>query len=134
MCCLAVKFFPEDLNFPVAIPEVSLYNSSQMSREGHASNILRYHYGDLSLSLYNTIYIAQLLCGEKVITSTEVLTIESPELSLSERITVILRAIRNAVHINYHNLEVFASVLQKVPENFQLATAIVKDCRKYYKL
>ena len=105
-----------------------------MSREGHASNILRYHYGDLSLSLYNTIYIAQLLCGEKVITSTEFLTIESPELSLSERITFILRAIRNAVHTSCHNLEVFASVLQKVPENFQLATAILKDCRKYYKL
>ena len=132
--CLSVKFFPEDLNVLVAIPEVVLYNSSQMSREGHASDILRYHYGDLSLYLYNPVYVAQLLCGEKVITLTECSTIESPELSQSERITIILRAIRYAVHTSYHNLEVFASVLQTVPENFQLASAILKDCRKCYKL
>ena len=124
----AVKFFPEDLNFSAAIPEVPLYNSSQMSCESHASDILRYHYGDLSLSLYNPVYIAQLLCGEKVITSTEFSTIESPELSQSERITITLRAIRLVVHTSYHNLEVFASVLLNIPENVQLANAILNDC------
>ena len=44
---------------------------------------------------------------------------------------VLLQAVRHAVHTNYHNLEVFASVLLKQTSNVPCANAIIQDCREY---
>lgn len=53
--------------------------------------------------------------------------------SVSEDITtfLLLKAIRHAVHDNYHNLEVFASVLVKLSSTVQCAKAILNDYGKY---
>lgn len=72
-----------------------------------------------------------MLHGEKVISEETLITIEVIEQSVSERRTVLLKAIRDAVHNNYHNLEVFASVLRITSENAQVAGLILNDYSKY---
>ena len=52
---------------------------------------------------------------------------KSAERSQSERRTVLLKAVRGAVHVNHHNLEVFASVLKRFTENVPVANAIFND-------
>ena len=99
--------------------------NDQMSHEDHASDILCYHYGFLSQSLYYPSYMTQILCGEKVISDETLKAVEDTEQSESERRTVLLKAVRHAVHNNYHNLEVFASVLRI--ENAQVADLILND-------
>ena len=99
-----------------------------MSHEDHASDILRYHYGSLSRFLYNTFCVAQILFREKVLSEETLKAIEVIERSESERRIVLLKAIRHAVRNNYHNLEVFASVLRI--ENAQVAGLIFNDYSK----
>ena len=102
-----------------------------MSHEDQTSDILRYHYGSLSQSLYYTSYVAQMLCGEKVISEETLKAVEVIERSESERRTVLLKAVRHAVHNNYHNLEVFANVLRITTiENAQVAGLIFNDYSK----
>ena len=47
-----------------------------------------------------------------------------------EALFVLLKAIRHAVHSNYSNLLVFASVLLKFTSNVPCANAILKDYGK----
>ena len=44
---------------------------------------------------------------------------------------VLLQAVRHAVHYNYSNLTIFASVLLRFTSNVPCAKAILKDCGKY---
>ena len=101
-----------------------------MSREDCASDILRYHYGSLSQSLHYPSYVTQMLHQEEVLSEETLKTIKVIERSESERRTVLLKAIRVAVHNNYHNLEVFASVLRNTNENSQVAGLILNDYSK----
>ena len=98
-----------------------------MSREDCASDILRYHYGSLSHSLHSPSYVTQILHGEKVISEETLKAVEVIKRSESERRTVLLKAIRHAVHNNYRNLEVFASVLRITSENARVAASILND-------
>ena len=51
--------------------------------------------------------------------------------SEKEAIFLLLKAVPHAVQTNYHNLEVFASVLLKFTCNVPCAKAILKDYGKY---
>ena len=106
------------------------------SREDYASDILRGHYGTLSQSLDYPIKVAQLLCGERVISQTMLSDVKIRAQSPSEKeaIFLLLKAVRHAVHTNYHNLEVFASALLKFTCNVPCAKAILKDYSKYIML
>ena len=100
-----------------------------MSCEGLASDILRYHYGSLSQSLHYPSFVAQMLYIERVISEENLKAVEVVEQPESKR-TVLLKAIRDAVHKDYHNLEVFASVLLITSENTQVAGLILNDYSK----
>ena len=70
-----------------------------------ASDILRYHYGALARSLQYSLRVAQLLCGEGVISKTTLDIMENDHWVKSEEnaISVLLRAVRCAVHKLYNN-------------------------------
>ena len=104
--------------------------TSHSSCEDHASDILRCHYGTLSQSLRYPVRVAQYLYEEGVITKTRLEIIEYTAKS-GKALFVLLQAVRHAVHTNYHNLEVFASVLLKQTSNVPCANAIIQDCREY---
>ena len=126
--------FPDDLITASNVQEVVMTGrSDQMSPEDHASDILRCHYGTLSRSLQYPIRVAQLLCGEGVVTQSTLSIMENEQWPQSEEkaISVLLKAVRHAVHSNYHNLAVFASVLLKLSSNVPCAKAILIDYSKY---
>ena len=56
---------------------------------------------------------------------------ESIECLGHERI-MLLQAIRKAVRTDKHNLELFVSALELVPQNYALAANIWKDCGQLY--
>ena len=96
--------------------------------EDHASDILRCYYGTLSQSLKYPISVTRLLHEEGVISESILDCMETCE----QPVTLLLNAVRKAVHNNYKNLKVFATVLQKSVDNIQLGDAIMKDYGKYY--
>ena len=122
--------FPDDQTSST-VEEVVM--TSYSSHEDHASDILRCNYGTLSQSLRYPVRVAQCLYGEGVITKTRLAIIEYTAKSPSTRkaLFILLQAVRHAVHTNYHNLEVFASVLLKQTSNVPCANAIIQDCREY---
>ena len=122
--------FPDDQTTVANVQEVVM--TSYSSHEDHASDILRCHYGTLSQSLQYPIRVAQLLCGEEVISQTTFSIVKASAQSFFEdkATFLLLRAVRHAVYTNYHNLEVFASVLLKFTSNVPCAIAILKDCGK----
>ena len=62
-----VQRFPEDQTTIANVQEVVMTGYS--SHEDHASDILRCHYGTLSQSLQYPICVAEMLCGERVISN-----------------------------------------------------------------
>ena len=98
----------------------------------HASDILRHHYGTLSQSLHYPIRVAEMLCGERVISQATLSMVKTTAESQSEAeaLFVLLKAIRHAVHSNYSNLLVFAIVLLKFTSNVPYGNAILKDYGK----
>ena len=92
-----------------------------------ASNILRNHYGNLSLYLHHLISVAHSLWEEKVISDSTLSVIKGVGRSQSEIKGVLFKAIRAAVHNNHHNLQVFANVLNGTTENIPFGYAILKD-------
>ena len=104
--------------------------TSYSSYEDHASDILRCHYGTLSQSLQYPIRVAQCLYGKGVITKSRLEYIAKSS-STRKALFVLLQAVRHAVHTNYHNLEVFSSILLKQTSNVPCANALIQDYRKY---
>ena len=100
-----------------------------MNHEDHASDILRCHYGALSQSLQYPIRVAEVLCGERVISKATLSIIKNTAESHSEAeaLFVLLRAIRRAVRSKYSNLLIFASVLLKLTSNVPCAKDVIKD-------
>ena len=123
--CL-VRKFPDD---QMAADNISEVVNDQLSDEDRASDILRYHYGTLSQCFYYSVAVQQLLHGEKVISKATLSTAQS--LSKDETSFLLLKAVRHAVHTNYHNLVVFASILLKFTSCVPCANAILEDCSKY---
>ena len=123
--------FSNDQTTSSTVQEVAM--TSYSSHEDHASDILRCHYGTLSQSLRYPVRVAHDLYGEGVITKTRLAiikyTAKSP--STTKALSVLLQAVRHAVHTNYRNLEVFASVLLKKTSNVPCANAIIQDCCEY---
>ena len=107
--------------------------TSPSSHEDNASDILRCHYGTLSQCLRYPVRVAHCLYGEGVITKTrlEIIKYTAKSPSTRKALFVLLQAVRHAVHSNYHNLEVFASVLLKQTSNVPCAKAIICDYREY---
>ena len=124
--CLVQKYPDDEIT---AVRKIAII--SHCSCEDHASDILRCHYGTLSQSLQYPISIGQQLYEERVITWTDFSIAKNKQYSLSEKKALLLRAVRQAVHTNYYNLEVFASVLLEVPGNVSCASAILNDCREF---
>ena len=117
----------------INVQEVAMAgHSDQMSPEDHASDILCCHYASLSQFLQYPVRVSKMLYQERVISKTVLAFITDTAQSLSgEKATfLLLKAVRQAVHTNYHNLEVFASVLLKFTSNVPCANAILKDCGK----
>ena len=100
---------------------------SQTNPQDSASNILRNHYGNLSLCLHNLNSVAQILWEEKVISDSTLSIINGVGRSQSEIKGVLFKAIRGAVHSNHHNLLVFANVLNSTTENMTFGYTILKD-------
>ena len=73
-----------------------------------------------------------MLCEERVISNATLSMVKSTAecQSETEALFVLLRAIRQAVHCNYSNLLVFASVLLKFTSNVPCAKDILKDYGK----
>ena len=126
--------FSDDQTTSSTVQEVAL--TSHSSCEDHASDILRCHYGTLSQSLQYPVRVAELLCVEKVISETALSFIKKKQHSRSEEkaIIVLLQAVRHAVHTNYHNLMIFASILLKFTSNVPCGEAVLKDCGKYVQV
>ena len=82
-----------------------------LSCEDRASDILWCHYGTICQSLQYPVLVSQLLCEERVI---------------SDR----MLSICCAVHTNYNNLKIFASVLLKFANNVLCTNALLKDFGK----
>ena len=120
--------FPDDQTTSSTVQEIAM--TSHSSCEDHASDILRCHYGTLSQSLRYPVRVAQYLYGEGVITKNRLAIIKCTVMS-GKALFILLQAIRDAVHTNYHNLEVFASVLLKQTSNVPCAKAIIQDCCEY---
>ena len=126
--------YPDDQMIADIVQELpQTVHSDQMSCEDHASDILRCHYGTLSQSLQYPVRVAQYLYGEGVISKARFAIVKYTAKSLSTRKAsfILLRAVRHAVHTNYHHLMIFASVLLKFTSNVPCASAILKDCGKY---
>ena len=126
--------FPDDQITEDNVQEVVMTSHSDEIRpEDHASDILCCHYGTLSQSLQYPLRVAQLLCGEGVISQATLTIMENEQWSQSEEktISILLRAVRHAVHTNYHNLAVFASVLLRNSINVPCAKAILRDFGMY---
>ena len=92
------------------------------------------HYASLSQSLDDPVSVGWLLCDhdERILSEETLKNLESTGKSESESRIVLLRAIRGAVHTNYQNLKVFASLLLRFQENVPLAVGILKDYSKQY--
>ena len=120
--------FPDDQTTSSTVQEVAM--ASHSSCEDHARDILCCHYGTLSQSLQYPVRVAHYLYGEGVITKNELAIIKCTVKS-GKALFILLQAVRHAVHTNYHNLEVFASVLLKQTINVPCANAIIQDCREY---
>ena len=120
--------FPDDQITVANVQEVVM--TSYNSHEDHASDILRSHYGTLSQSLQYPVEVARYLYREGVITKN-ILAIIKCTVKSGKALFILLQAVRDAVHTNYHNLEVFASVLLKQTSNVPCANAIIQDCREY---
>ena len=120
--------FPDDQTTSSTVQEIAM--TSHSSCEDHASDILRCHYGTLSQSLRYPVRVAHYLYGERVITKNELVIIKCTVKS-GKALFILLQAVRHAVHTDYHNLEVFASVLLKQTSNVPCANAIIQDCREY---
>ena len=103
------------------------------SHEDQASDILHCHYGTLSQSLQYPVGVARLLHRDQVISQTRLPIVKFTAQSFSdeEAIFLLLKAIRLAVHNNYHNSEVFANVLLKVTNNMLCANAILEKYSEY---
>ena len=125
MLCLARKF-PDD---QMTVDNVSEVVNDQLTDEDRASDILRRHYGTLSQYFHCPVSVAQLLHGEKIISQRALSAAQSS--SEDEASFFVLKEVRDAVHDNYHNLVVFASVLLKFASSVPCANAILKDCGKY---
>ena len=97
-----------------------------MSCEDIASDILRNYYGALSQYLFHPIIVARHLFEVEIISDTSLAYIDASGQLQLER-TTLLKAIRHAVHVNHHNLEVFASVLKRITENVAFGDAIFND-------
>ena len=125
------QIFPEDQTTIADVQKVVMTGHS--SSEDCASDILRCHYGTLSQSLQYPIRVAEMLCGERVISKVTLSTVKSTAESQSEAeaLFVLLRAIRHAIHSNHSNLLVFASVLSKFTSNVPCAKDVLKDYGKY---
>ena len=120
--------FPDDQTTSSTVQEVAM--TSHSSYEDHASDILRCHYGTLSQSLQYPVTVAQYLYREGVITKNRLAIIKCT-IKSGKGLLILLQAVRHAVHTNYHNLEIFASVLLKHTSNVPCAKAIIQDCREY---
>ena len=124
--CLVRKFSDDQMTVDNVLEVVN----AQLTDEDHASDILRRHYGSLSQYFRCPVSVAQLLHGENVISKATLSTAQS--LSKDEASFLVLKAVRHAVHTNYHNLVVFANVLLKFTSSVPCGNAILKDCGKLH--
>lgn len=100
-----------------------------MSNEDHACDILRKNYGALSMLITEPVQVAGWLKDEFLSRDTFA-SVESTRGSLIDCRAVLLKAIREAVHSNYKNLESFVTVLRKFPETADIGDAIFEKYSK----
>ena len=104
-------------------------HNDKMHHNDYASDILRCHYSTLSQSLQYPIKVARLLQREGVISQSTLNNVKTTAqfLSTEEATLLLLKSIRHAVHTNYYNLAIFASILLKHAHTVPCAKAILND-------
>ena len=127
MCLHLAQTFSED---KIDILDNNITITDYNSPEDHASHILGCHYDALSQSLHCPAVIAPLISLEISGITKDILRSIMKSVSENNATILLLKAVCQAVHTNYHNLEVFASVLLKF-SSVQCAKAILNDCGKY---
>ena len=95
-----------------------------------AYDILRDSYGNLSQSITEPVSIATILHKEKLLIDQVMSLVSSARNSLSDSRAVLLKAVRNSIHSNYKNLELFVTVLRKFPETAHIADTMFKEYGK----
>lgn len=103
---------------------------STKSYEDRASHILRFHYVRLYKQLQDPVTVASALYSSKIINLTTFNSVECTG-QQSESRAVLLKAVRNAVTMNYRNLKYFIDALEKA-EYEDLSLKLLEDYRKYH--
>uniref|UniRef100_A0A1X7TSP5 Uncharacterized protein n=1 Tax=Amphimedon queenslandica TaxID=400682 RepID=A0A1X7TSP5_AMPQE len=94
--------------------------------EDCASDILRNNHSALSQSITEPVSVARLL-HEEVIPNETLSCVMSTRGSVSDSRTVLLKAVRDAVHSNYKHLELFVTVLRKFSETAHIGDTIFEE-------
>ena len=78
------------------------------------------------------VQMSQLLYSERCISEVILDEVETLEVSVDNKRTTLLSAIRTAVSSDHKNINVLAKVLSKFEETRELADKLLKQYCKYY--
>ena len=99
------------------------------SNEDHACDILRKNYGALSMLITKPACVAEILQTEFLSNDT-LANLELNRGSLTDCRAILLKAVREAIHFNYKNLELFVTVLRKFSETADIGDTIFGEYSK----
>lgn len=127
MYIFIVKSFPDDQN------EIDLAVTNERENstiEKRASNVLQYHYSNLSKAILHPSVVAQALYSKEMITHSTMTVVQSSKQSLSESKAVLLKAVRNGISHNHCNLKILIDALEEC-ECIKMASVLQEDYRKW---
>ena len=118
---------PETYEEVPIVQSVDDGNSKTLGDSNECCDILRNNYGALSQSLNEPVGVAKHLYSQKILPEEVLDSVKSTRGSLFDSRAVLLKAVRDAVHLNYKHLEVFVTVLRKFTETAHIGNAIFKE-------
>uniref|UniRef100_A0A1X7V1Z2 CARD domain-containing protein n=1 Tax=Amphimedon queenslandica TaxID=400682 RepID=A0A1X7V1Z2_AMPQE len=95
-------------------------------------NIFNNRHTVLSQSLCDSVGIARLLYGERMLTQEAVSRVVSASPSISNQREALLTAVKKAVQTDPNSLHTFANVLCTISTNVSLGQTILDDISKYF--
>ena len=78
------------------------------------------------------VQMSQMLYSERCISEVILDEVETPEVSVDNKRTTLLSAVRTAVSSDHKNMKVLAKVLSKFEETRELADKLLNQYCKYY--
>ena len=118
---------PETYEEAPVVQSVDDGDSKTLGDSNECCDILRNNYGALSQSLNEPVGVAKHLYSQKILPEEVLDSVKSTRGSLFDSRAVLLKAVRDAVHLNYKHLEVFVTVLRKFTETAHIGNAIFKE-------